>query len=169
MLAGALSAALSLYWLLHKQRGLMLCMLRRLHGRWRKLRRGLRRFIHRLLVFERFGVPATPILAVAFVTQMTRAAMYSFVGLAVGLVLPLPSWLALVPAYMLSGLIPYSVSGYGGDQAAIVYILTGFAAVEGLALAFALIVPLMTITFNMLGGLNLLFGESDVTRSTPES
>ena len=161
LFAGAISAAACGYWLLRSQRGLLLWLLRRMHGRWRKLRRGLRRFIHRLLVFERYDVRATPVLAVALVTQMTRASMYALVGLAVGVILPFPAWLALVPAYSLSGLIPYSVSGYGGDQAAIVYILTGFGAAGAGALAFALIVPLMTVTFNLLGGFNLLFGTVD--------
>jgi uncharacterized membrane protein YbhN (UPF0104 family) len=66
--------------------------------------------------------------------------------------------LAQVPAYALSGLLPYNVGGYGGDQAAIVYILTGFGVPGGEALAFALIVPLITVTFNMFGGLAVLFG-----------
>jgi uncharacterized membrane protein YbhN (UPF0104 family) len=145
------------YWLLRTQRGALLCVLRLMHGRWRKLRRGLRRFVHRLLVFERYDVSVTPVIAVAFVTQLTRATMYAMVGLAVGVVLPLPAWLALVPAYSLSGMIPYSVGGYGGDQAAIVYMVTGFGATAASALAFALIVPLMTVTFNLLGGFNLLF------------
>jgi len=161
LFAGAITAAALGYWLLRSQRGLLLWALRRMHGRWRKLRRGLRRFMHRLLVFERYGVPVTPVLAVALVTQMTRASMYGLVGLAVGVILPFPAWLALVPAYSLSGLIPYSVSGYGGDQAAVVYILTGFGAPGAGALAFALIVPLMTVTFNLLGGFNLLFGTVD--------
>ena len=161
LFAGALSAAICGYWLLRSQRGLLLCLLRRMQGRWRKLRRGLRRFVHRLLVFERYDVRAAPVIAVAFVTQLTRASMYALVGLAVGVVLPMPAWLALVPAYSFSGMIPYSVSGYGGDQAAIVYILTGFGAVGAAALAFALIVPLMTVSFNLLGGFNLLFGTVD--------
>jgi uncharacterized protein (TIRG00374 family) len=165
LFAAALSAAAFGYWMLRKQRGLLLCILRRFHGRWRGLRRGLRRFMHRLLVFERFDVPVSPILAVAFVTQMTRATMYAMVGLSVGLVLPPPAWLALVPASMLSGLVPYSVSGYGGDQAAMVYIVTGFGVAAGMALAFALIVPLLTITFNMLGGFNLLFGKQYVSNA----
>jgi uncharacterized membrane protein YbhN (UPF0104 family) len=167
LFAGAIGAATCGYWLLRSQRGLLLSILRRMHGRGRKLRRGLRRFMHRLLVFERYDVRAAPVLAVAFVTQVTRASMYAFVGLAVGVVLPFPAWLALVPAYSLSGLIPYSVSGYGGDQAAIVYILTGFGAAGAAALAFALIVPLMTVTFNLLGGLNLLFGTVDGVARLP--
>jgi uncharacterized membrane protein YbhN (UPF0104 family) len=88
--------------------------------------------------------------------------MYALVGLSVGVSLPFPAWLALVPAYSLSGLLPYNVSGYGGDQAAIVYVLTGFGVPGGEALAFALIVPLITVTFNMLGGLFLMLGGLEV-------
>ena len=144
LFAIALGAAVVGYGVLRTQRGLILRLMRRMHGRWRKLRRGLRRFMHRLLVFERYDVRASPIIAVAFVTLLTRASMYALVGLAVGVSLPFPAWVALVPAYSLSGLMPYNVSGYGGDQAAIVYILTGFGTGGGEALAFALIVPLIT-------------------------
>ena len=158
LFAMALGAAVVGYTVLRTQRGLLLLLMRRMHGKWRKLRRGLRRFMHRLLVFERYDVKITPIVTVAFVTLATRATMYALVGLAVGVTLPFPAWLALVPAYSLSGLLPYNVSGYGGDQAAIVYILTGFGTGGGEALAFALIVPLITVGFNMLGGLAVLFG-----------
>jgi uncharacterized membrane protein YbhN (UPF0104 family) len=158
LFAAAVSGAVVGYGLLRSQRGLLLRLLRRLQGRWRRTRRGMRRFMSRLLVFERYGVRASPIIAVAFLTLVTRASMYAFVGMAVGVVLPFPAWLALVPAYALSGLLPYNVGGYGGDQAAIVYILTGFGVPGGEALAFALIVPLITVTFNMFGGLAVLFG-----------
>ncbi len=158
---GALVAAGIGYWLLRTQRGLLLMILRRMRGPLRKLRRGLRRFMKRLLVFERYDVRAAPVFAIAFVTLVTRAGLYALVGFAVGLTLPFPAWLALVPAYMVSGLIPYSVSGYGGDQAAIVYILTGFGAEASAALAFALIAPLMAMAYNMLGGFSVLFGKLD--------
>jgi uncharacterized membrane protein YbhN (UPF0104 family) len=146
------------YWLLRDQRGFVLRVLRLMRGRLRKLRRGMRRFVDRLLVFERLDVKAAPIFGIAVLTLLTRASVYALVGRAVGLELPGPAWVALVPGYALSGLIPYSVSGYGGDQAAIVYFLTGFGASAGGAFAFALIVPLITLTFNMLGGFALLFG-----------
>jgi glycosyltransferase 2 family protein len=152
------------YWLLRSQRGLLLCLLRMMRGPWLKLRRGVRRFTHRMLVFERYDVHPASIFAIAIVTLLTRAAVYALVGRAVGVILPFPAWMALVPSYTLSGLIPYSVSGYGGDQAAIVYVLTGFGAAAGGALAFALIVPLMGMAFNMAGGLGLLFGGADGMR-----
>ena len=147
------------YWLLRDQKGFVLRLLRLMRGPFRKLRRGLRRFMDRLLVFERIGVNAAPIFGIAVLTLLTRASVYALVGQAVGLSLPIPAWIALVPGYALSGLIPYSVSGYGGDQAAIVYFLTGVGAAAGGSLAFALIVPLITLVFNMLGGFVLLFGK----------
>jgi uncharacterized protein (TIRG00374 family) len=158
---GALTGAACGYWLLRSQRGLLLWILRQMSGRWRKVRRGLRRFTHRLLVFERYDVRVGPVFAIALATLFTRAGTYALVGLGVGVVLPVPAWLALVPSYMLSGLIPYSVSGYGGDQAAIVYVLTGFGASAGAALAFALVVPLVSMAYNMLGGFSVWFGRLD--------
>ena len=167
LFACAICAAFVGYWLLRSQRGLLLRMLRILRGPLRKYRRGLRRFMHRMLVFERYGVHPAPIFAVALLTLLTRATAYALVGLAGGLTLPFPAWIALVPAYMLSGLIPYSVSGYGGDQAALLYILTGFGASAGAALAFALIAPLSVMAFNMLCGVSLLFDRPDVPMADP--
>ena len=132
---GAIAVAATCYWLLRSQRGLLLRVLRRMHGPWRKLRRPIRRFAHKMLVFERFHVNLVPIVAVAFLT----------------------------------GLIPYSVSGYGGDQAAIVYMLTGFGASASGALVFALIVPIMAMTYNMIGGLPILFGRIDTRARLPAS
>lgn len=169
LFAFVLAAAVVGYTVLRTQRGVILRLMRHMHGRWHKLRRGLRRFMHRLLVFERYHVGATPIIAVAFITLLTRATMYALVGLAVGVTLPLAAWVALVPAYALSGLLPYNVSGYGGDQAAIVYILTGFGVLGSDALAFALIVPLITVTFNMLGGLAVLFGGLSVSARSADA
>ncbi len=159
---GAIAAAGVCYWLLSSQRGLLLHLLRRMRGPWRKLRRPVRRFTHKMLVFERYHVNLLPIVAVAFLTLITRATMYAMVGRAVAVEMPFPAWLALVPAYLLSGIIPYSVAGYGGDQAAIVYMLTGFGANAAGALVFALIVPIMTMTYNMLGGVPILMGRIDV-------
>jgi uncharacterized protein (TIRG00374 family) len=167
LFAFAISAAFVGYWLLRSQRGLLLRMLRTLRGPFRKYRRGLRRFLHRMLVFERYGVHPAPIFVVALLTLLTRATAYALVGLAIGLTLPIPAWIALVPAYMLSGLIPYSVSGYGGDQAALVYILTGFGATAGAALTFALIAPLSVMALNMLCGVSLLFDQPDAKADPP--
>jgi len=165
----AIAAALACYWLLSRQRGLLLRLLRFMRGPWRRLRRPLRRFTHKLLVFERYHVNLLPIVGVAFLTLLTRAAMYALVALAVGVVLPFPAWVALVPAYLLSGIIPYSVAGYGGDQAAIVYMLTGFGASAAGSLVFALIVPIMTMIYNMLGGLPIVAGRIDTRFRLPAS
>jgi uncharacterized membrane protein YbhN (UPF0104 family) len=167
LFAGPIFAGAIGYWLLRDQRGFVLRLLRLMRGRLRKLRRGIRRFMDRLLVFERLDVRAGPIFGIAVLTLLTRATVYALVGYAVGLELPVPAWVALVPGYALSGLIPYSVSGYGGDQAAIVYFLTGFGAPAAKALAFALIVPLITLIFNMLGGFAVLFGKIELPADQP--
>jgi uncharacterized protein (TIRG00374 family) len=163
LFAGALSAAVTAFWLVHRQRALLLCMLRLMGGPALKLRRGLRRFMHRLLVFERFHVSIAPILAVSFLTLAMRATIFALIGSSVGIVLPAGVWASLVPAIMLSSYIPYSIGGYGGDQAALVYLVTAFGISAGSALAFALILPLMALPLIMLGGLFVLsnHGASD--------
>jgi uncharacterized protein (TIRG00374 family) len=156
LFAGALTAAVTAFWLVHRQRALLLWALRLMRGPSLKLRGGLRRFTHRLLIFDRFHVPIAPIFAVSFLTLAMRATMFGLIGSSVGIVLPAAVWASLVPAAMLSAYIPYSIGGYGGDQAALVYLVTAFGVSAGSALAFALILPLMAMTFNMLGGLFLL-------------
>jgi uncharacterized membrane protein YbhN (UPF0104 family) len=117
----------------------------------------LRRFIYRVLIFQRYKINVLPMFAIALFTLLTRTAVFPLVGLAVGLSLPFAAWVALVPACNLSGLIPYSVAGFGGDQAAMVYVLTGSGASAGAAFTFAMIVPFVGMLTNTLGGLSLLF------------
>ncbi len=156
LFAGALTAAVTAFWSAQRQRALLVWALRLMRGPLLQLRRGLRRFTHRLLIFDRFPVPIASIFAVSFLTLAMRATIYSLIGSSVGIVLPAAVWASLVPAAMLSGYIPYSIGGYGGDQAALVYLVTAFGVSAGSALAFALILPLMAITFNILGGLFVL-------------
>jgi glycosyltransferase 2 family protein len=167
LFSGPILVAACSYWLLRSKRGLMLRGLRMMRGPWRNLRRGVRRFTHRMLVFERYDVHPAGIFSVAFITLLTRALLFALVGHAVGVHLPFAAWIALVPSFALSGLIPYSVAGYGGDQAVLVYVLTGFGVSAGAALAFALIVPLTRLAFNMLGGLSLVFGKIDAIARSP--
>jgi len=155
--AGVILAAVVGYWLLHWQRGAVLRLLRLMPVSLGKVRRGLRRFIYRVLIFERYKINVLPMFAIALFTLLTRAAVFPLIGLAVGLFLPFAAWVPLVPACNLSGLIPYSVAGFGGDQAAMVYVLTGSGASAGAALTFALIVPFVGMLTNTLGGLSLLF------------
>jgi len=156
----AVLGAISVYLLVKYQRGFALRLLRKLRGRKGfKLRRGLRRFMGNLLVFDRYATRALPVFGVACLTLLTRSAAFAFAGAAVHLQLPVLAWLTLTPSIMLSGLVPYSVAGYGGDQAASVYFLTGFGALPAKALALALLMPLVPMSFNLLGAIPLLLGK----------
>jgi uncharacterized membrane protein YbhN (UPF0104 family) len=160
LFGAAVIGASCAYLLVKYQRGLVIGMLRRLRGRkLRKLRHGLRRFIDRLLVFERRGAHALPVFAIACCTLLTRAVAFALAGAAVHVSLPLLAWGTIVTSTMLSGLLPYSVAGYGGDQAAIVYFLSGFGVLPSDALAFALFLPLVPMFFNLLGGIPVLLGK----------
>ena len=160
LLFGAgVSGMLTVYLVVKYQRGLALSFLRRLSGRrGRKVRRGLRRFMTKLLVFDRSTARALPVFGISCLTLLTRSAAFAFVGAGLRLELPPLAWLTLTPSIMLSGLIPYSVLGYGGDQAAAVYFLTGFGALPSTALALALLMPLVPTFFNLLGAIPFLLG-----------
>lgn len=160
LFAAAVVGALALYMVLKYQRGFALLLLRRLRrGKARKLRRGLRRFMDKLLVFERSNARALPVFGIACLTLVTRSVAFMLVGAAVHVKLSLFAWLTLAPSIMLSGLVPYSVAGYGGDQAATVYFLTGFGTLPADALALALLMPLVPMFFNLLGAIPVLLGK----------
>lgn len=160
LFAAGVGGAVGIYLLVRYQRGLVIAIMRRMRGRaQRKLRRGLRRFMDRLLVFERSGAHATPVLLMACCTLLTRAVAFALAGAAVHVNLSLLAWVTVVPSAMLSGLLPYSVAGYGGDQAAVTYFVSGFGAGTSEALAFALLLPLVPMFFNLLGGIPVLLGK----------
>ncbi len=170
LFVAAVLGASSVYLLVKFQRGLVIGLLRRLRGRrQKKLRRGLRRFMDKLLVFERYHARALPVFAIACCTLLTRSAAFALAGAAANVHLPPLAWLTIVPSTMLSGLVPYSVAGYGGDQAAVVYFLSGFGASAVDALAFALLLPLVAMFFNLLGGIPVLLGKVDPARAVQES
>jgi uncharacterized membrane protein YbhN (UPF0104 family) len=160
LFCAAVLGAVSVYLIVKYQRGFALRLLRKLRGRRGfKIRRGLRRFMGNLLVFDRYATRALPVFGVACLTLLTRSTAFAFAGAAVHLQLPVLAWLTLTPSIMLSGLVPYSVAGYGGDQAASVYFLTGFGALPAKALALGLLMPLVPMFFNLLGAIPVLLGK----------
>jgi uncharacterized membrane protein YbhN (UPF0104 family) len=167
LFVAAVAGALTAYGVVRWQRGIALRLLRLLKGRRGfKLRRGLRRFMAKLLVFERYNVSPLPVLGIATLTLFTRAAAFALVGAAVHVSLAPAAWLTLVPSIMLSGIVPYSVAGYGGDQAASQYFLTGFGAPAADALLLALLLPLVPMAFNLLGAIPTMLGQG-LRLSTP--
>ena len=81
LFCAAVLGMLSVYWLVKYQRRLVLQLLRKLDGRrGRKLRRGLRRFMKNLLVFERSNARALPVLGIACLTLLTRSAAFALAG-----------------------------------------------------------------------------------------
>jgi uncharacterized membrane protein YbhN (UPF0104 family) len=168
LFAAGVLGMVTVYGVVRYQRGLALALLRRLpRGKARKVRRGFRRFMKKMLVFDRSGARALPVFGIACLTLLTRSTAFALVGASLDLQLPLLAWLTLTPSIMLSGLIPYSVSGYGGDQAAAVYFLTGFGALPAKALALALLMPLVPTFFNLLGSIPLLMGNVERAPRAP--
>lgn len=157
--AAAVLGASGAYLTVKYQRGLVLRCLGVLKGRrGLKLRRGLRRFVDKILVFERYDARPLPVFGIACLTLLTRSGAFALAGAAVGIHLPVLAWLTLAPSVMLSGLVPYNVAGYGGDQAASVYFLGGFGASAADALALALLMPLVPMAFNLLGAIPTVLG-----------
>jgi hypothetical protein len=113
---------------LKRYRWLLLLTLRRVgRRRWYALRRGVRRFIDALLVFERANVRFVARALVATAAAFFSASAFQAIALAVGVDLPVQVWCAVVPLFSLFGLLPISVSGFGGAQAVHVFLLAAFA------------------------------------------
>ncbi len=153
LLLGALiTAAATGYLLLKYRRGWAISALRLAGPRLFPVRRMARRFLRGLVVFTRSGVHFAPVFGVAMLTQVVRAATFMAVAAALGLQLPLAAWLLLAPLTTLSALLPLSVAGFGGEQAALVYLLAPFAVDASQAVAVSLAFSTLWLAVNVIYG-----------------
>jgi uncharacterized membrane protein YbhN (UPF0104 family) len=151
---------------LKRYRWLVLLMLRRVaRRRWFALRRGARRFIDSLLVFERAHVRFLPRALVATAAALFSASAFQAIATAVGVHLPLHVWCAVVPLFSLFGLLPISVSGFGGAQAVHVFLLAPFAVAAPQAFAVSALYAVLNILLNVvLGAAAWMLGSNEITK-----
>ena len=151
---------------LKRYRWLLLLTLRRVgRRRWYALRRGVRRFIDALLVFERANVRFVARALVATAAAFFSASAFQAIALAVGVDLPVQVWCAVVPLFSLFGLLPISVSGFGGAQAVHVFLLAAFAVAVPQAFAVsALYAVLNILLYVVLGAVAWMLGSNEITK-----
>lgn len=142
-----------LYSLLHARRDVLINALRRMRRkRWFGLRRGLRRFVDALLVFERAGGDFRIVLLTSTMVVLVQASMISLTGMAFGIDVPLAAWLALPTIIAVIGLLPLSVFGFGAQQGAVVLVLTSLGVEAPLAFACALVIAFLSTWVFLLCG-----------------
>lgn len=141
------------YSLLHARRDVLINALRRMRRkRWFGLRRGLRRFVDALLVFERAGGDFRIVLLTSTMVVLVQASMTSLTGMAFGIDVPLAAWLALPTIIAVIGLLPLSVFGFGAQQGAVVLVLTSLGVDAPLAFACALVIAFLSTSVFLLCG-----------------
>ena len=142
------------YTLLRVRKDLVIVGLRRLSfRRLLRFRRGLRRFVDAMLVFERSQASSLGgLLLTAMLAVTLQAGLFGFTAAAFGLHLPLPVWLALPPIVALAAVLPMSVLGFGAHQGAVVLVLMAFAAPVDAALACGLVAGGIATTFLVSAG-----------------
>ena len=154
LFCGVIAGIVATYWLLRHRRAWWLLLLRKMPTRLRPARRQLRRFADCLMVFERARVRFGPVLAAALLAQLGVATMWSLTAAAVGIELGHAFWVVYAPLVSAVALVPVSVSGFGADQAAFVYVLGLVAVPASLAFVASALGSTVKILFNLtIGGL----------------
>jgi glycosyltransferase 2 family protein len=93
------------------------------------------------------------------------ASAFRAVGLAVGVDLPAQVWCAIVPLFSLFGLLPLSVSGFGGAQAVHVFLLAPFAVAAPQAFAVSALYAVLNILLNVVfGAVAWMIGSNEITK-----
>jgi uncharacterized membrane protein YbhN (UPF0104 family) len=153
------------YLLLRHKRSWLLTILRWM-PRWSfRLRRPLRRFIKSLLVFEETHVAFLPLLLTVLLAQIVVVSVFATVAAAIGVHIPFAVWMVIVPLVSLGGMIPASLSGFGADQAILIYLLAPFAVSATHAFTISAFVAFTGLfTHCTVGAIAFLAGRSMINR-----
>jgi uncharacterized membrane protein YbhN (UPF0104 family) len=137
---------------LRHHRPTLLWCLRRLGLRWFWLRRIARKFFAGLGGGSLAAASLAPIFASSIVTQALRALAMTLVAHALGVDLPLGLWFVVGPLTKFSGLLSFSILGFGGDQAVLVFLLAPFHVDPSLAVAASLAYAATAFATNVVFG-----------------
>jgi hypothetical protein len=152
LLVSVIAVAAAGYALLKHRRPWLMRALRTVPRRWFWARKGVRKFIVSLLVFERAHVRFMPIFASALIAMFFQAATFALIAAAVDIELGFRVWLMMVPLAAIIGLVPLSIAGFGVGQAAFVYLLAPF----GVAATQAFVISALAASVALF--VNIAFG-----------
>ena len=166
LFAGVIGAIVVVHLLLKHRRDWWLLLLRRMPAALRRIRRPLRNFADRLLVFERAHVRFGPVFLMTLVAQLGVATTLLLTAAAVGIDLDVYFWLIYGPLVSTVALIPASVSGFGADQVAFVYLMGLVAVPEAQAFVASALFSILILAMNLgIGGLVFVSQPSGVEKT----
>jgi hypothetical protein len=98
------------------------------------------------------------VLVCSVAVQVLRVLQTYFLGLALGLPVPLATYFALVPIILLIVLMPITINGIGTTQAGFVWLFGRAGVASAPAFALSVLFLAIAIVGNLPGGLLYLFG-----------
>jgi glycosyltransferase 2 family protein len=155
LLAGACLAALLIVFD-SRAAGLAGSLLERLPG----TRKTGPRLVHAIQRYGHHRAALANVLVCSVGVQALRVLQTYFLGLALGLTVPLLTYFALVPVILLIVLMPITINGIGTTQAGFVWLFGRAGVASSAAFALSVLFLAIAIVGNLPGGLLYLFDGS---------
>lgn len=128
-----------------------------------------RRFLARLLPYQVRPSLILKAIGWSFVVQIGGAVAVACIGRALGVVLPLAAWFAVVPLVALAMAVPISISGAGVREGLLVLLLAPYGVQTDAGVAVGLLWFLATIVTGLVGGVLFMLEPRRVTAPTPQA
>jgi hypothetical protein len=158
------------YGLLRARRGWVQGVIERVGRRSERARAGLTKFLDALLVFEHAGLRFPIFLLVSGAGLLAQTGMFALTAAAVGIDVPFPVWMVLVPLTRLVALVPVSVADFGLIQAAHVTVLALFGVPPSQSFALSALFAIEGLFIHSTAGASafLLAGRPDRRPPLPD-
>jgi uncharacterized membrane protein YbhN (UPF0104 family) len=105
------------------------------------------------------------VLACSIAVQLLRIVQAYFLGLGLGITLPLTAYLAFIPLILLVMLLPVTFNGIGTSQVAFVWFFARAGVPAASAFALSLLFVALGIIGNLPGGILYALGRREPTRA----
>jgi len=141
LLSGVALAFPGMYMLLRYRRHWLVWGLRRIPKRGHRVRRGVRKFVTALRVFERAHVSFPNVALVSTGCVLFQGLAWCAVGSSTGSDVPMALWLLMVPVSGIANVVPLSFIGLGFNQAVHFSVLAifGVPAAEAVAVSTVMV------------------------------
>jgi len=127
-----------------------------------------RRFLSRLLPYQMQPGLILRAIGWSFVVQIGGAIAVACIGRALGVVLPLAAWFAVVPLVALAMAVPISISGAGVREGLLVLLLAPYGVQTDAGVAVGLLWFLATIVTGLVGGALFMLEPRPAAAPTPQ-
>jgi uncharacterized protein (TIRG00374 family) len=123
-----------------------------------------RRLVVAIQRYAEFHVAMTNVLLCSIAVQVLRVLQTYYLGLALGLTVPLGVYFALVPIILLIVLMPITINGIGTTQAGFVWLFGRAGVGEAAAFALSVLFLAIAVVGNLPGGFLYLTGSDPFFR-----